>query len=566
MYNNLFILKSFNLYFKHKPFRLILLFTMTLFLGFTQGIGIVLLIPLLQLLAPEGSEVVSNKLTRIFESILEHTGLEISFELVLIVFSVTLVTMAFLNYFKSIIQASYQQEFSYITRKRIFKKILTSDWQFLNGKSKHSHIQILTSEIPKMTSYYYNYVGLATKIIFIIAYGVLALLVSVKFTLLIVVIGFVVMLVLRKYIHRAETLGGENIRAFRKTLKHIDDFWLTVKMAKVHNSEVFYYDKFDKSSTLMLQYQFNQIKNRAFPQFLFTIAGVFALVLIVYLAYNVAQLPLVSIFVLILLFGRIFPQFKGINNDVNMLYSNVPSVKMVLKLDNEIKESAFKVTDVKTTIPFEKQLEIKNLNFSYDVDTPIFTNFSTLIPAHKITGIIGESGSGKTTLIDIITGLQDVPKGTITVDGLPLTKDQLPTWKSEIGYLPQDSFFIDGTIRENLVWDSKQNPTDSEIMEVLKQVNAYAVVENQKKGLDTSIANYQYHFSGGERQRLALARVLLRKPKLLLLDEATSALDPQNEEQIMKCLFQLKEKHTIVFITHRESLKPSFDVIIDLNK
>ena len=168
-------------------------------------------------------------------------------------------------------------------------------------------------------------------------------------------------------------------------------------------------------------------------------------------------------------------------------------------------------------------------------------------------------------MIDIITGLQDVPKGVITVDGLPLTKEQLPDWKNEIGYLPQDSFFIDGSIRENLVWDSKQNPTDSEINEVLKQVNAFAVVENQKQGLDTSIANYQYHFSGGERQRLALARVLLRKPKLLLLDEATSALDPQNEEQIMNCLFQLKEKHTIVFITHRESLKASFDVIIDLN-
>jgi len=128
--------------------------------------------------------------------------------------------------------------------------------------------------------------------------------------------------------------------------------------------------------------------------------------------------------------------------------------------------------------------------------------------------------------------------------------------------LPQDPFFIDGTIKENLVWDSSEKIQDDLIWETLKQVNAEALIRKQVNGLDTYLANYQYYFSGGERQRLALARVLLRKPQLLILDEATSSLDPENEKIIMEVLETLKEKTTILFVSHRTSIVSYFDKIL----
>jgi ABC-type multidrug transport system fused ATPase/permease subunit len=568
MHKNIFILKSFTLFFRHRPLKLLSLFLITLVLGFNNGVSIVLLIPMLSLLNPEATSQLSGssgKLTNYLSTFLHQFGFQISLELILIVFAFSLLSVGVLEYYKSTIQAAYQQEFSYETSKRLYKKIITSDWTFLNGKSKHNHIQILTTEIPKMTMYYNYYMGLASKCIFIVTYVILALFISLKFTLFVILIGLTIFIVLRKYLKNAATLGNANIQSFRKMLKHIDDFWLTVKMAKVHSSEEFYFNKFSESNEQMLHFQYKQIKNKAIPQFLFSTGGVISLIFVVYAAHNIVHLPLTSLFVLILLFGRIFPQFIGINSDLNALVSNVSSVKLVLALDKEIKEREFENSKKQDPIVFKDSINIKYLTFSYDINSPLFLNFSESIPANKITGIVGKSGRGKTTLIDIIAGLQKVSDTTLKIDGISLDEENFPVWRKQLGYLPQDSFFIDGTIRENLIWDTEQIPDDNQLFEVLQQVNGLHLVTEQKQGLDTVIVNYQFHFSGGERQRLALARVLLRKPKLLLLDEATSALDPENELQIMDCLVNLKSELTIIFVTHRQSLKPFFDKIIDLD-
>ena len=162
----------------------------------------------------------------------------------------------------------------------------------------------------------------------------------------------------------------------------------------------------------------------------------------------------------------------------------------------------------------------------------------------------------------MIAGLQKPASGEILIDDIPLADNMLPLWKTSIGYLPQDAFFIDGSFRENLVWDSEEQISDEDIYNVLQQVNATQLVKRYKKKLDEYIVNYQFNFSGGECQRLALARVLLRKPKLLLLDEATSSLDKENEKQIMELISVLKNKMTIIFVTHRHSILTYCDKVI----
>ena len=566
MQDNRFIFRSFGLFFRFRPIRLITLFLISLFLGFCQGFTIVLLIPLLGLLDPALQNSSSgNSLVASLNLVFRDNGIGVNLGLILIIYTLTLVFIALLNYAQMLMQSSYQQGFSYNIRKLLFKKIINSDWQYLNGKSKHNHIQVLTTEVPKMTTYYYYYLSLAGKVIFALSHVILAMTISAKFTLFTIAAGSVVFFILRKNIRRSSVLGSETITASRKMLKSIDDFWVTVKIAKVHNSEKFYFRKFDETNKKMLDNQTKLLKNRSLPQLLFSIAGVISLIIVVYFAYEVVSIPLSTLIILILLFARIFPQFSGINADLNMLVANTKSVKMVIGMDRELEDRPFDQCMSKETIIYDNSLNINNLNFAYNHEHPLFENFSASFPARKITGVIGKSGCGKTTLMDIIAGLLKSSDTTITVDGNVLSADKLPSWKREIGYLPQDAFFIDGSIRENLVWDSTQQLSDDQIFEILKQIDAYNLVMSQKDGIDTYVANYQYHFSGGERQRLALARVLIRKPKLLLLDEATSSLDSKSEAQIMDCLTRLKKDVTIIFVTHRTSLTPYFDKIVDLD-
>jgi ATP-binding cassette, subfamily C, bacterial len=584
----LFIVKTFKLLREHQPWKLALIFALTLVLGVTSGFSMVLLIPLLQLLSIGGGGEPGG-IALAIHGLAAKTGIDLTIGSILVIYMVILTLSALLQYWKSILDARYQQTFIYQLRRRLFRKIIMAEWQTLNSRSKTNHLQVLTKEVPNLAYYYYYYLKLLTTLIFTASYVAYALLVSAKFTMIIVAVGILLFAFLRKFLSRAFHLGEGYVDSYNRLLKYIDDFWQTVKIAKVHSSEDFYYNRFDEASTTLLDMDYRMQKNWSLPQLIQRIAGLIVLVFVVWFGYRSGTIPMASFVILILLFSRIFPQFISLNTDINMIVSNVASVKLVMRLDDDLPEfevrsrhfvygidspptsenqsSEFRqradAVGVRNEgLVLKKGIQLEGIRFAYPDGEWLFGGFSAEIEANAITGIVGQSGRGKTTLIDLIAGLQRPSDGRILVDGRPLDDELLPQWKAELGYLPQDPFFIDGTLRENLVWDSGSEITDQEIWSVLEQVNATHLVKRFRKGLDALIVNYQFAFSGGECQRLALARVLLRKPSLLLLDEATSSLDPENEAIIMEVLSRLKERITIVFVTHRESVARWFDSVI----
>ncbi len=558
------IIESFKMLLNFRPGKLALLFVLTLFLGAFSGFSIVLLIPLLQILSP-AKENQTNQIANFLNSLAENAGIPLNLETILLVYVVLLSIMALLQLWKSLLDAGYQQSFIYQIRRRLFRKIIMADWPLLNNRSKTNHLQVLSTEVPNLADYFFFIMRVLTGLIMTTSYIAWAMLVSPKFTLFISFVGLVLFVLLRKFLFKAFHLGEGFVNSYNYLLKYIDDFWLTVKMAKVHSSENFYYKKFTSVSSSLLDLEYKMRKNHALPIFIYRIAGILVLVLVVYIGYRYDLIPLTSFFILIILFSRIYPQFTSITTDINIIISNFASVKMVMQLDKDFPEPDMHSQQGRISVPLTKAIDIKNLNFSFSGSEQLFENFNAKIPALSLTGIIGQSGCGKTTLIDLIAGLQLPLSGEISVDEKLLDQEILPEWRSGIGYLPQDSFFIDGSLRENLVWDSHRNIPESEIRNVLKQVNGLHLADRFQKGIDEEIVNYQFHFSGGERQRLALARVLLRQPTILLLDEATSSLDEDNEKQIMNLLGKLKTSVTILFVTHRTSVLPWCDKIIQLD-
>jgi ATP-binding cassette subfamily C protein len=560
------IIQSLRFFVRNDPSKLVGVFLLTLLLGFNQGISIVMLIPLLSMLDGAQSSAGHNRVVDWLRDFTGRMGFQLSLEFILVCFVVLLALIALLGYYKSQWQSEYEQRFIHALRGRLFRKIVMSDWELLTSKSRHKYIQVLSSEIPKVATYYFALMNLLTSSILIAANIVLSLLVSVKFTCLILLVGLICFLLLKKFILQSLVLGGSNIGIFREMTKQIDDFWTMIKQAKVHSAERFYYEKYDGMNARMLRLQRRQNKNRALSQLIFTAAGIVGLVVVIYVGYRIDTLPLTSIFVLILLFGRLFPLFTGCNSYLDMMVSNLQSTNLVIDMDKELDDKVFLQSIGQSSGVFEGNIALRNLSFGYGNGCPVFEALNLLIPAQSMTGIVGQSGRGKTTLLDLITGLLSPQSGTLSIGGQNLEKEDGILWRQQIGYLTQESHFVDGTIRENLIWDTPYDISDREIMEVLVRVNAAEFVSREQEGLDTRITNYQYRFSGGERQRLALARVLLRYPKVLLLDEATSALDPSTESLIMQCLAGLKNNITIVFVTHRASLVPWFDQIIDLDR
>ncbi|HOC49352.1 MAG TPA: ABC transporter ATP-binding protein [Bacteroidales bacterium] len=561
---------------------------LTLLLGVTGGFSIVLLIPLLQLLSIGAGEATEG-VALFIQNLADRAGIELTIGSILLVYMVLLTLTALLQYWKALLDARYQQTFIYTLRRRLFRKIIMADWQLLNSRSKTNHLQVLTREVPNLANYYFFYLKLLTTLIMTAAYTLYAMLVSAGFTLIIIAVGIIVFFLLRRFLMRSFRLGKGYVDSYNRLLKYIDDFWQTVKIAKVHSSEDYYFNRFDEASTSLLNMEYRMQKNWSVPQLIQRIVGLAVLVGIVWFGYRSGTIPMASFVILILLFSRIYPQLIAINTDVNMIVSNVASVKLVMQLDEDLPEPGATAGGVHPSVALKKEIRLEDITFAYPDGEKLFDGFRAVIRANAITGIVGQSGRGKTTLIDLIAGLQRPGAGKIFIDGVPLDEDLLPAWRAGLGYLPQDPFFIDGTLRENLVWDSGGRPadenragasggrsgdndhrgsisgvSDEEIMAVLEQVNATHLVKRFRKGLDAFIVNYPFAFSGGECQRLALARVLLRRPSVLLLDEATSSLDAENEATVMEVLARLKERITIVFVTHRESVTRWFDEVISI--
>jgi ABC-type bacteriocin/lantibiotic exporter with double-glycine peptidase domain len=185
------------------------------------------------------------------------------------------------------------------------------------------------------------------------------------------------------------------------------------------------------------------------------------------------------------------------------------------------------------------------------------------VAAGSIVALVGESGAGKTSLIDVMTGMRRPDAGEVLVDGVSMERLSLPSFRDRISLVPQESLFFHDSIRKNLTLFAR-DVGDEAIWSALEQVAAADFVRERPLGLDTVLGDSALRISGGQRQRLALARALIRRPELLILDEPTAALDPETEEVVLRSLLDRRGSMTIFVVTHRRSFLACADHVYRL--
>ncbi len=208
------------------------------------------------------------------------------------------------------------------------------------------------------------------------------------------------------------------------------------------------------------------------------------------------------------------------------------------------------------------KIVLDHISFTYpNTEKPIFTDTHMEVQKGQSVGIMGPSGAGKSTIVDILLGLLHVQEGTITCDGRDIFENY-PSWLLKIGYIPQSIYLIDESIRDNIAFGIDADQIDDQrIWEVLEEAQLKSFVEELPDGLETTIGDRGVRISGGQRQRLGIARALYHNPEILVFDEATSALDGDTESAVMEAVNSFHGKKTMVIIAHRLNTIAKCDVI-----
>ncbi|GEM_PF-51476 len=209
----------------------------------------------------------------------------------------------------------------------------------------------------------------------------------------------------------------------------------------------------------------------------------------------------------------------------------------------------------------DQDITYEHVAFSYDPEKPLLLDVSFVVPGGKMYAVVGPSGSGKSTVVNFIPRLYDVNAGAVKINGVDVRDMDLTYLRSNIGVVTQETYLFNGTIKENLLY-ARDNATDEEIMEACKVASIHDFIMSQPKGYDTEVGNRGLKLSGGEKQRLSIARVMLKNPAILILDEATSALDSISESAIQDALERMMKGRTSIVIAHRLSTILKADKIL----
>lgn len=340
-------------------------------------------------------------------------------------------------------------------------------------------------------------------------------------------------------------------------------------LVKLFGMEEVEYNKYEEANKRMVKLNIREgMAGRWFRVALSTFSSIGPMLL--YLAGGVlmmkydSTLTVGDITVLVALLGRMYgPVNQLLNIQVDWIRSMAMFTRIFEYYDMPV-EIESPADAIIPTEPAKGEVKFENVGFYYEKERQILSDVNFTLESGKCIAVVGPSGSGKSTLVNLIPRLWDAVSGTVSFDNVDVRKLDLSYLRENIGIVSQETYLFNGTIRENLLY-AKPDATEEELIEACKKANIYDFVEKQETGLDTIVGNRGLKLSGGEKQRISIARVLLKNPALMIFDEATSALDSISEQKIQDAIEPLIESRTSILIAHRLSTILSADEILVIN-
>ncbi len=515
----------------------------------SEGFTIALILPLLRAIDPASRiEGVSSRL----DSLLFALELPPSLTTALIMFVCAAFFRAFIIWHAEMARARLRLDVVRGIRVKLYAAIARTHWLLLRQIRRADLQSALTSEVDRLGEAVYFALHIPSRAITLVIALAVGVLIAPTFTLCAMVIGVIIASLVRSRLGESLVLGVGLSDAYTNFHRQISDFLAGLKITKSLGSEERHISAFNTAGKEIDFQLLAFISSTTTANFLQQVAAVLAVAIFVWAGVAFAQLSVSEVIVLALIFYRLLPLMHSLQQSAQQVLHFAPSVRRVLELTRQCEAEREITGSAAAGVPgLTKALVVRNFRYRHELHGPeIFSGLTFTLPAGSLTVLSGDSGAGKSTLLDLLAGLLHQDEGDLLIDGRVLGRSEIPRWRRSVGYLTQEPFLFHDTIRANLLIADPQ-ADDAAIAQALVAAGAAEFVERLPQRLDTVVGDRGARMSGGERQRLALARALLRKPTLLILDEPTSALDHQNEQSVLEAIERLKGQTTIILVTHR---------------
>lgn len=456
-------------------------------------------------------------------------------------------------------------------------------WQFLHRPYEYylyaetsDIIRTIYGDMDNIFNLLLQCMNFASELVVSLCLGVFLLITDWKMCLLMVFLLGVLTLINVKVIKKHLNIAGEGSRITQAGMyKWILQGASGIKDVKVLRKEYYFTDRYSDSAE---GYADNQIKYNVLtnlPRLLIEAVAILGILIYVMISMlvgvNIASL-MTTIAAFAVAAMRLLPSVNRLNTYIANIAYFEPALDFIYENVNTkgLSEENVLITHNPTeeyvpALSFKDKIELNDITFSYpNTDKNIFTHADMTVPIGASVGVVGASGAGKSTIVDIMLGLLEVKSGEILCDGIDAI-EHYPEWLSHIGYIPQTIYMLDDSIRRNIAFGVDDSDIDDDrVWAVLKEAQMMDFVKDLPDGLDAQIGERGVRISGGQRQRLGIARALYHNPQILIFDEATSALDNDTETAIMDAIDSLHGQKTMVIIAHRLRTIENCDIIYEV--
>ena len=525
----------------------IILIFMSIFLSVIETVGISAIMPFITL-ASDPSKIVGNEYSKKIYNFFDFstTNFMIFFGLFLIGFYIF---RAFYSIFYNYLLNKFAFGRFHAFAFRLFKNYTNLPYKRFVKRNSAELIKTIVNEASNLSFYIQSLLLMFSEFFTVVLLYALLLLMDWKMTLVLtILLGAKVLFLLFFLKKRIEKEGTRRSTMQSKFYKILNETFGNFKIIKLIQNEEKLYSEFSSIShgyakANIVSNTLNQLPRLSLETIGFSV--LIGIVVYVLFEYNDASfvLPIISMYALALY--RILPALNRILSNYNTLLFLSNSLDIVYS-----DLSYTPQTEGKDFIDFKNKIELTNVSFEYNKNKKVLENINIIINKGDKVAFVGESGSGKSTLVDLIIGLYKPLSGEIVIDDKKLTSDNVKSYRSKVGYIPQSIYLFDGTVGENVAFGYEYDK--EKIIEVLKKANIYDFLSS-KEGIDTLVGDGGIQLSGGQKQRIGIARALYSDPEILVLDEATSALDNETEAKIMDEIYETSQDKTLLIIAHRLS-------------